>query len=143
MNLDRIDLTNLVAIGHDNDKLALLIYRGEKRENSTENALEYVEVRAPKEAYDGLQRVAAIVNDEIPVIEENAAFLVHPTHSHCTAAIGYDPHQELLQVEFVNGSVYQYEDVEPETWEDFCETESPGRFYNAEIKGMYPSKRIA
>lgn len=135
MNLDKIDLTNLVAIGHENEELALLIDRGDN--------MEYVKVRAPKAAYDGLQQVAAIASDEIPVIEENSAFLVHPTHSHCTAAIGYNPHQELLQVEFVNGAVYQYEDVEPETWEDFCETKSPGQFYNSEIKGLYHSKRIA
>ncbi|MGK7924365.1 MAG: KTSC domain-containing protein [Spirulina sp.] len=135
MNLNKIDLTKLVAIGHDNEKLALLIDRGEE--------MEYVEVRAPKAAYDGLQQVAAIANDEIPVMEENAALLIHPTRSHCTAAIGYDPRQELLQVEFVNGAVYQYEEVDPDTWEDFCETESPGRFYNSEIKGHYHSQRIA
>ncbi|MBP0020985.1 MAG: KTSC domain-containing protein [Cyanobacteria bacterium SBLK] len=137
MNLDKIDLTNLVAIGHDNEKLALLIDRGDN--------MEYVEVRAPKAAYDGLQEVAAIASDKIPVLEENtenSTFFVQATRSHCTAAIGYNPQQELLQVEFVNGAVYQYEEVEPETWEDFCETESPGRFYNSEIKGLYYSKRI-
>ncbi|MEM9539481.1 MAG: KTSC domain-containing protein [Cyanobacteria bacterium P01_E01_bin.42] len=135
MNLDKIDLSNLVAIGHDNAKLALLIDRGD--------SMEYVEVPAPKAAYDGLQDVAAIASEEIPVLEENSAFLVQSTRSHCTTAIGYDRDRERLQVEFVNGAVYEYEDVEPETWEDFCETESPGRFYNSEIKGYYHSKRIA
>ncbi|NJL02388.1 MAG: hypothetical protein HC910_18175 [Spirulinaceae cyanobacterium SM2_1_0] len=60
MNLDKIDLANLVAIGHTDATLGLLFDRGAE--------WEYVELPAPREAYFGLQRVAALASGAIPVL---------------------------------------------------------------------------
>lgn len=55
MKLNKIDLKNIIAVGHDPDHLALLINRG--------NAIEYLAISAPREAYEGLQQVADYLND--------------------------------------------------------------------------------
>jgi KTSC domain len=58
------------------------------------------------------------------------------------AQVGYDEDREILQIEFNNGSVYQYSEVEPELWADLQSSDSVGSFYNQEIKGYYPSVKI-
>ena len=136
MKLDKIDLTNLVAIGHKDNKLALLIER--------ETEIELIEVPAPQEAYQGLKQVSSLINEEIPVYPTQPTLPVakKKLQSSMAEAINYEPEEKRLQVEFLSGSVYEYEDVEPETWEEFCEAKSPGSFYNQEIKGMYDSRRL-
>lgn len=55
MKLNKIDLKNIIAVGHAQEQLALLIDRG--------NAIEYLEIPAPRAAYEGLQQVADYIND--------------------------------------------------------------------------------
>lgn len=55
MKLTKINLKNLVAVGHQNGTLGLLIDRGDE--------IEYVEVTAPEAAYDGLAQVADLAGD--------------------------------------------------------------------------------
>lgn len=55
------------------------------------------------------------------------------------AAIGHDG--KTLEVEFTNGSVYQYEGVSAETFRKFSESESKGRFFAQNIRAL-PSKRL-
>ncbi len=135
MKLTKLDLSSIVAIGHSDDKLGLLLDRGD--------AVEYIEVVAPVAAYYGLQQVNYIANtdfSELPAVEEELLKL--PVRSTMAKTISYNESQKSLQVEFKNGSVYEYEDVDEETWEDFQETDSIGEFYNREIKGNYKSRRL-
>lgn len=144
MRLAKIDLRNIVAIGHDNDRLGLLIDRGE--------AIEYLELPAPRAAYDGLQVVAAVAENEIPVLPESSespqlpskrqAIAMLPVASKMATAIGYNESEQRLQVEFKNGSVYQYSDVDGETWQALQNAESTGKFFNQEIKGTYRCDRL-
>ena len=43
-------------------------------------------------------------------------------------------------LEFSSGSVYQYSDVDHETWASLQDTDHTGRFFNSEIKGQYFSE---
>ncbi|MFB2935488.1 KTSC domain-containing protein [Aerosakkonemataceae cyanobacterium BLCC-F154] len=124
MKLINIDLKNVVAVGYEDEHLGLLIDRG--------NQMEYLEVTAPVDAYEGMQKLAEIANEEaeIPML---------PVTSTMASAMGYDKQRKVLQIEFSSGSVYQYDDVEKETWERFLNSDSKGKFYNKEIKGHYPS----
>jgi hypothetical protein len=133
MEFAKIDLSNLIAIAHDENALGLLIDRGAN--------LEYLEVPAPIQAYDGLQQVADLVSGAIPAVEA-AESLPTPT-SRCTRALSYDPETESLQIEFQNGAVYEYDTVEPEVWDELRQTRSPGHYYNQVIKGAYPSERLS
>lgn len=55
MKLSKIDLSNIIAINHNQDKLGLLIDRGSE--------MKYLEIPAPKAAYQGLNQVADLAND--------------------------------------------------------------------------------
>lgn len=59
------------------------------------------------------------------------------------ASIGYDPMQLILEVEFLNGSVYQYYDVPEALYEGIMAAESHGKYLNEYIKkGGYRFERI-
>jgi hypothetical protein len=127
MKLTQVDLTNLVAIGHNNNRLGLLIDQA--------GDLEYLEIPAPRAAFDGLQQLDS-------VIAPDQAIDMHSVQSTMANAVGYDRDRALLQIEFSNGAVYQYENVGEEAWEELCDTHSPGQFFNQEIKGQYRSRRV-
>lgn len=144
MKLNKLALGNVLAINHDDDFLEIVIDRGD--------SLEIIEIPAPRAAYEGLMQLNALAADDslelaasadfyqLPGVQKEIAML--PIHSTMANAVGYDPDRELLQIEFKNGSVYQYEHVDEYTWEDLISTDSPGRFYNSEIKGNYRSRRL-
>jgi hypothetical protein len=48
----------------------------------------------------------------------------------------------VLEIEFQSGRVYQYFDVPPETYADFLESDSKGRYFNAHIRGKFPYREI-
>lgn len=144
MKLSKIDLSSVLAVGHSNGQLGLLIDRGE--------CLEFIEIAAPEAAMHGLQMVDFIANTDAtqlnagiespeiaPCGEPIAMMLVD---SEMASAIGYNEEDQVLQIEFRSGSVYQYSDVQPEIWESLQDADSTGRFFNSEIKGYYSSQRV-
>lgn len=58
------------------------------------------------------------------------------------ASIGYDEATETLEVEFVNGSIYQYFNVTPALFEQFKNAPSKGQFLNYNIRNAYPYSRV-
>lgn len=58
-------------------------------------------------------------------------------------AVGYDKNSKLLEVEFHNGTVYQYEGVDEAAYKDLKEASSVGRHFTAFIRNNYPFKKIA
>lgn len=55
---------------------------------------------------------------------------------------GYDPAKQLLEVEFRNGGVYQYLDVDDHEYDDFQGAESKGRYLNTEIKPRHRYRQL-
>lgn len=47
-----------------------------------------------------------------------------------TMAARYNKSDQLLEVRFREGAIYQYWDVHPNTWRGFKNTDSPGRYIN-------------
>lgn len=58
------------------------------------------------------------------------------------ASIGYDVPSETLEVEFNNGTVYQYYNVGVVLFEQLMQSTSKGQFLNAYIKNAYPYSRV-
>jgi len=58
-------------------------------------------------------------------------------HSSNIRAVGYDLDEHVLEVEFHSGGVYDYLDVPPEEALALLESDSLGRYLNAEIKPRY------
>jgi len=137
MKLVNIDLTNIVAIGHEDDHLALLIDRN--------GEMEYLEISAPFAAYEGLQELAEIVDDDDYDdynYDDDDEISMLPVESTMASAMGYDEEQQILQIQFNSGSVYQYSEVEIETWKRLQVCDSKGRFFHQEIRGHYSSHRL-
>lgn len=58
------------------------------------------------------------------------------------ARISYDSDNSTLEVEFHNGSIYQYYDVGSNVWEDFKAASSKGQFIHQYLKGKYRYARV-
>ncbi|NWF62317.1 MAG: KTSC domain-containing protein [Fischerella sp.] len=134
MKLSKLDLSNVVAIAHSEGHLQLLLDLGHE--------LEFLEIPAPVEAFEGLQHLNEIVAEvkALPSYEESIAML--PTNSSMANAVGYDDEKNILQIEFHNGAVYQYSGIEEDTWEDLHQADSVGKYFNEKIRGKYQSERI-
>lgn len=56
--------------------------------------------------------------------------------------IGYEPALQMLQVEFIEGSIYQYENVPEALYKRFLTAQSYGRFLEENIKGKYSYRKV-
>lgn len=65
-----------------------------------------------------------------------------PVASSNIASVGYDADTETLEVEFTNGSIYQYYNVSADLHAQFMNAGSKGQFLNAYIKNGYPYSRV-
>ena len=60
-----------------------------------------------------------------------------PVSSSNLVSVGYDPSSLTLEVEFKNGSVYQYFDVPDHTFQGLMQASSKGTFHSENIKYTY------
>jgi len=58
------------------------------------------------------------------------------------SSIGFDADSETLEVEFLNGSIYQYFNVPQNMYDQLMAEGSKGRFLNTYIKNAYPYSRV-
>ena len=65
-----------------------------------------------------------------------------PVVSSNLQSVGYDPTAQLLEVEFHDGSVYQYTHVPEAIYRALVAAGSHGQYFHAHIKGAYPTTRI-
>ena len=133
MKFSKVDLSKLLGVSHSDGYLQLLLDRGDE--------LEFLEIPAPIQAYEGLQDLNELIAEPPPLLEEEV-FAMLPVASPMANAIGYDSENEVLQIEFNSGAVYQFSDVDEDTFEDLYTSEAVGRYFNQNIKGRYQSQRI-
>jgi hypothetical protein len=55
------------------------------------------------------------------------------------AAVTYDPRQQVLQVEFHTGRIYEYLDVPRRVYHALMSAESVGQYFNQVIRTQYRS----
>jgi len=65
-----------------------------------------------------------------------------PVDSSNVAAVGYDVDSETLQVEFINGSIYQYFGVREDVFNGLRDAASVGRYLSTVIKGTYRYSKV-
>jgi hypothetical protein len=58
------------------------------------------------------------------------------------ASVGYAVRNQILEIEFVSGRIYQYLDVERETYEALLKAPSKGRYFNDHIRDDYACVRL-
>jgi hypothetical protein len=67
-----------------------------------------------------------------------------PVSSSTLASVGYDPETTTLEVEFLNGSIYQHFNVPEYAFQGLMGAPSKGSYYYHNIrKAGYPYSRIA
>lgn len=57
-------------------------------------------------------------------------------------SIGYDGANEILEVEFKGGAVYQYKDVPADVYAELKEAASVGRYLSDCIKNVFEYERV-
>lgn len=65
-----------------------------------------------------------------------------PVTSSNIESIGYDPQQRILEVEFKDGSVYQYDRVPATVYRDLMAAESHGTYLANYIRYQYSYRKI-
>lgn len=65
-----------------------------------------------------------------------------PVKSSDIVAVGYDPKERVLEVEFQGQRVYQYQEVEPDVYERFMKADSYGQYFFASVNGRYRYQRV-
>ncbi len=63
--------------------------------------------------------------------------------SSSVASAGYSAEGSTLELEYRNGSVYQYFAVPKNVFESLLAAESKGSFVSERIRGRYPYRRVA
>ena len=57
-------------------------------------------------------------------------------------SIGYDSAQQLLEVEFNDGGLYQYHGVPQPVYQGLIGASSHGRYFHVYVREKYPTTRI-
>lgn len=58
------------------------------------------------------------------------------------ASVGYDPNNQILEIEFNNGGVYQYSAVPHSEYQGLVSASSHGSYFAHHIKDIYPYLKI-
>lgn len=61
--------------------------------------------------------------------------------SHLIKSIAYEPDTQTLEIEFRTGQVYAYARVPVETVDRLLAAESPGAFFNREIRNRFEFRK--
>ena len=65
-----------------------------------------------------------------------------PLKSSKLRAAGYDERLRTMEIEFVNGDVYEYKAVSPELYRQLMASPSPNSFFEDKIEESFSGKRI-
>ena len=65
-----------------------------------------------------------------------------PVTSTNILSVGYDPDQEILEIEFVGGAVYQYSGVPIGVYHGMMAADSKGKYFHVNIKNTYAFMKL-
>lgn len=68
--------------------------------------------------------------------------IMEPVVSSNVSAVGYDGKSKKLRVEFLNGMVYDYDNVPEAEYQDLLNAGSVGKQFNAAIRNNYSYTQI-
>jgi KTSC domain len=65
-----------------------------------------------------------------------------PVESRGVRSVGYSRRRHILEIEFVNGAIYRYYDVELIVYRELMDADSKARYYDFNIRHHYLSARV-
>jgi len=95
-------------------------------------ASDYAEVVQAWRSQNPKPKVSAVPSQKEEVMLERI-----PVQSSNISSVGYDSASAMLEVQFLNGSIYQYFDLPVAVYEGLLQAQSAGSFFAANIKGHY------
>ena len=134
--LEKVDFSPIKAITHDGSCLQVLL--------ETDNGYSIKSLPAPLQAFQGLQQLAqfATLTQQSPdgltartLILDQTQMI--PVTSSNIAAIGYSAVCRVLQVDFLTGKRYRYNNVPSQVFDCFLAAPSKGRYLNSVIKSEF------
>ena len=63
-------------------------------------------------------------------------------NSNSLLSIGYDPDNELLELEFTSGDIYDYKKVQPYLYLGLMNSNAKDAYFNNYIRDKYPVEKI-
>lgn len=57
-------------------------------------------------------------------------------------SVGYDPTTRTMEVEFRNGSIYEYDDVPEHVYRDLMQASSKGSYFHESIRSSYRYRQL-
>lgn len=58
-------------------------------------------------------------------------------------SVGFEARRRILEIEFNSGAVYRYLGVPARIYERLLKAESKGRYFNNEIRDVYPYVQVS
>ncbi len=65
-----------------------------------------------------------------------------PVDSSTLRSVGYDPRPGILEIEFANGSVYQYLDTPAMVYQELMTAPSLRDYFVRQIRDRYPYRKV-
>ncbi|CAM3720491.1 KTSC domain-containing protein [Rahnella victoriana] len=57
-------------------------------------------------------------------------------------SIGYDPNTDTLEIEFLNGGIYEYYNVSQDIHIELMNAPSIGSYFNRNIRNNFPTQKL-
>jgi hypothetical protein len=67
---------------------------------------------------------------------------MQPVESSNIKAIGHDPVTGKMRIEFRDGGLYEYSEVQQNTFHAFLKARSQGGYFHARIRGNFNGQRV-
>jgi hypothetical protein len=67
---------------------------------------------------------------------------MQPVSSSNISAVGYDVENQMVYVQFLNGSIYTYKGVQEHEFENLRTATSVGSYLNRNYKNVYPYEKV-
>ncbi len=95
------------------------------------------------EKFLGLPVQPEAVKEAREIMLQDSAATRIAVESNYLRSVGYDSSNQILEIEFQKGEVYQYIDVPPEVYTELMNAPSHGRYFNANIKEVYAYRKLS
>jgi hypothetical protein len=66
----------------------------------------------------------------------------NPVTSTSIASVGFDPKRHVLEIEFKNGSIYQYNLISEKVYGKLMASDAKATYFNNNIRNVYPTVRM-
>ena len=102
--------------------------------------------RSPIALFAAVLLSATTVAGDPPKAPDSTGIISHlkrePVQSTALASVGYSKRLHALEIEFKNGAIYRYLNVDPAIYHDLMIAPSKARFYDENIRRKYRSLHV-